>query len=337
MTYSVLSLFSGGGGLDLGFEQAGFVIRACVDSDPESCETLRWNRPSLDVYELDIGSFEIPPEVDVVIGGPPCQGFSTAGKGDPNDPRNFLWQEYLRVVKAVAPRAVLLENVAGMANAKNRHHLDDVMSSLEGLGYSTEARVLNAADFGVPQVRRRLILMGVQGSVPTFPRGDSTHRRTVRDAIEDLRAAPPNPSINHVPNRHAPHVVERWKKLGYGETDPRYRRARLDPNKPSHTIRAGGGYGPRGDHLAGFHPPIHYSLPRQLTVRESARLQSFPDSWIFRGSKTAQGRQVGNAVPPLLALALAGEMLRTLAALDASTTVSDSVGRASRESVLTSQ
>ncbi len=315
MTYSVLSLFSGAGGLDIGFEQAGFELQACLDNDPESCKTLRWNRPAWNVYEADIRRFDPPAGADLVVGGPPCQGFSSAGKGDPNDPRNFLWREYLRVVEASDPRGLLLENVSGMMHEKNRHHLEGIRRSLEGLGYHTAVEVLNAADFGVPQMRSRLVLVGFKDQPPTLPSGDPGMRHTVREAISDLEGVV-DPEFNHVPNKHALHVVRRWSLLAYGESDPQYRRARLHPNKPSHTIRAGGGYGPRGNHLAGFHPPIHYALPRQLTVREAARLQSFPDSWIFRGSKTAQGRQVGNAVPPLLAEALGRHLIKTLEAVD---------------------
>lgn len=307
--FSVLSLFTGGGGLDLGLEMAGLETVACVDNDPESCKTLRHNRPGWDVFEGDIRSFEPKGKFDLVVGGPPCQGFSTAGKGNPDDPRNFLWREYFRIVEAVRPLALLLENVAGMANKKNAHHLNAFIAQLEKLGYSVTYGILNAADFGVPQERKRLILLAGLGWMPELPK--PTHSNTkvsTKEAIGDLlkrsKGVP-----NHEPNNHAPHVVERWARLAEGEVDPNYRRGRIRSDRPSPTIRAGGGHGPRGDHLAGFHPPIHYSLPRQLTVRESARIQSFPDDWVLQGSKTAQGRQVGNAVPPLLARAI-GESLR---------------------------
>jgi len=302
--FSVLSLFTGGGGLDIGLEMAGFDTVACVDNDPESCKTLRANRPGWDVFEGDVRNFDPSGNFDLVVGGPPCQGFSTAGKGDPNDPRNFLWREYFRIVETVRPLALLLENVAGMANKKNSHHLNEFIVHLEGLGYKVTCGLLNAADFGVPQQRKRLILLAGLGWTPTLPEPDPRLPAvSAKQAIGDLiRAKKSTP--NHEPNNHAPHVVERWSRLEEGEVDPNYRRGRIYSDRPSPTIRAGGGHGPNGDHLAGFHPPIHYKLPRQLTVRESARIQSFPDEWIFHGSKTAQGRQVGNAVPPLLAFAI---------------------------------
>lgn len=314
MGYKVVSLFTGAGGLDLGFERAGCDVAICVDNDPEACKTLRHNRPDWPVFEGDIRQFNPTPYVgaDLVIGGPPCQGFSSAGKGDPKDPRNFLWQEYFRVVDAVRPKALVLENVSGLRHRRNGDHLSGIMASLEKLGYHFALGVLNAADFGVPQVRRRLFVIGMKDEQPSLPLRSVERHKTVKEAIGDLVDAPRDKDFNHAPNHHAPHVVERWAKLKPGEVDPGYRRARLDGDAPSHTIRAGGGYGPKGDHLAGFHPPIHYSLPRQLTVREAARIQSFPDDWVFKGSKTAQGRQVGNAVPVLMAEAVARHVVSLL-------------------------
>lgn len=306
----VLSLFSGGGGLDLGFELAGFKTAICVDNDPESCKTLRFNRPQWGVVEGDIRKFRPRGQFDVVIGGPPCQGFSPAGKGNPDDPRNFLWKEYFRIVREVGPRAVVLENVAGMLLRKNAHHLHDFLDRLRSLGYQPVYDVLDAADFGVPQYRRRLFVVAGYGWTPELPRTSSNRTFVAAShAIHDLIRS--KNIANHEPNEHAEHIVRKWAKLREGEVDPNYRRARIHAGRPSSTIRAGGGYGPRGNHLGGFHPPIHYALPRQLTVREAARLQSFPDDWILCGSKTAQGRQVGNAVPPLLAKAVAGALMRS--------------------------
>lgn len=307
---TLISLFSGGGGLDLGFERAGCEVEVCVDNDPESCKTLRHNRPQWDVFEGDIRKFEPKAKATLVIGGPPCQGFSTAGKGNPDDPRNFLWREYFRIVEAVQPTALVLENVSGLKHGKNRDHLTGIQKTLHSLGYEFAVGVLNAADYGVPQIRKRLIVIGLRDGIPSLPAPTVREHLTVWDAISDLEKRGDDESINHVPNRHAPHVIERWDKLSPGESDPNYGRARLDASRPSTTIRAGGGYGPRGNHLAGFHPPIHPTLPRQLTVREAARLQSFPDEWIFQGSKTAQGRQVGNAVPMLLAEAIAKHVVK---------------------------
>lgn len=310
----VLSLFSGGGGLDLGFELAGAETVVCVDNDHESCKTLRYNRPEWEVFEGDIRNYEPDVEdIDIVIGGPPCQGFSSAGKGDPNDPRNYLWQEYFRVVDAVQPRAIVLENVSALTHSKNGSHLQGIIDSLETRGYTFTKGVLKASDFGVPQARRRLIVIGLLEGEPSLPEPTTADNPvTVKEAIGDLESAPYDPEFSHVPPNHAPHVAARWDKLAPGEVDPNYRRGRLDYDKPSVTIRAGGGYGPNGNHLAGFHPPIHPTQPRQLTVREAARIQSFPDDWILKGSKTAQGRQIGNAVPVKLAEAIAHHVVGLL-------------------------
>ncbi|NEE03046.1 DNA cytosine methyltransferase [Phytoactinopolyspora halotolerans] len=318
----IISLFTGAGGLDLGFEAAGCHTIAAVDNDPESCRTLRHNRPDWNVFEGDVREYSpVLRDVDLVIGGPPCQGFSSAGKGDPNDPRNFLWKEYFRIVKAVRPRGLVLENVSALTHRKNGDHLTGIISALEEAGYHFAMDVLNAADYGVPQNRRRLIVIGLRDGNPGLPVPTTADRpRTVREAIEDIDNKF-DESWNHVPPKHAEHVAERWAKLKAGEVDPNYRRARLDYDKPSVTIRAGGGYGPRGDHLAGFHPPIHPTRPRQLTVREAARIQSFPDDWILKGSKTAQGRQIGNAVPVLLAEAIAKHVVDFLRSRDADASV----------------
>lgn len=315
--YRVVSLFTGCGGLDLGFEAAGCETVAAVDNDFEACKTLRHNRSEWNVFEGDIRDYNpAVRDVDIVIGGPPCQGFSSAGKGDPSDPRNFLWKEYMRVVERVRPRAMVLENVSALTHRKNGDHLSGIMTTLEGHGYNFVYGVLNAADYGVPQARRRLVIIGLRDGEPTLP--TPTHvgnHLSVRDAIKDLDGDF-DEEFSHVPPRHAAHVAARWADLAPGEADPNYRRARLDPEKPSTTIRAGGGYGPNGNHLAGFHPPIHPWRPRQLTVREAARLQSFPDDWAFKGSKTAQGRQVGNAVPVKLAEAIGFHVVAMLRAQD---------------------
>lgn len=310
----VLSLFTGCGGLDLGFETIGAQTVECVDNDHESVKTLHHNRPDWKVFEGDICDYRpISSDVDIVIGGPPCQGFSTAGYGDPKDPRNYLWREYFRVVQEVRPRAIVLENVSALAHKRNNDHLTGIIDTLKRNGYDFAFDVLNAAEFGVPQVRRRLIVVGIRNGKASLPSPmTADNPMTVKDAIGDLENAPENAAFSHVIPRHARHVVKRWDALLPGETDPKYRRSRLIYDKPSVTIRAGGGYGPRGDHLAGFHPPIHPTQARQLTVREAARIQSFPDEWILRGSKTAQGRQIGNAVPVALARAIADHVANLL-------------------------
>lgn len=311
-----VSLFSGGGGFDVGFEQAGWDPLVCVDNDPIACDTLRHNRADWNVVCSDIRDFDATPfaGADAVIGGPPCQGFSSAGRGNPDDPRNFLWREYMRVVREVQPRAIVLENVSALTHRRNGDHLSGIMSALESEGYSFSMGVLNAANYDVPQSRKRLIVIGVREGIASLPAPTTeSDQPSVWPAISDLAVIDEDPELNHMPNKHARHVAARWENLGPGESDPNYRRSRLDPEKPSVTIRAGGGYGPKGDHLGGFHPPIHPTLARQLTVREAARIQTFPDDWILRGPKTIQGRQIGNAVPVRLAKAIANHLTSLLA------------------------
>lgn len=203
--FSVLSLFTGGGGLDIGLEMAGLDTTVCVDNDPESCKTLRHNRPNWEVFEGDIRNFEPKGKFDLVVGGPPCQGFSTAGKGNPDDPRNFLWREYFRIVEKVRPLALLLENVAGMANKKNAHHLNEFILHLEQLGYSVTYGILNAADFGVPQERKRLILLAGLGWTPALPKPTHTDKKvSAKQAIGDLAQGAKKGILNHEPNDHAP-------------------------------------------------------------------------------------------------------------------------------------
>lgn len=302
-----ISLFSGAGGLDLGFEAAGFEPTALVEVDPVACATLTHNRPHWPVQCMDVADFDATEHagVDAVIGGPPCQGFSTAGKWDPQNPANRLWRQYLRVVEQSMPRALVLENVPAMASPRSREHWEQLIESLSELGYRLAHGVLNASHYGTAQARRRLILIGALDTCPTLPEPTTEHAPVaVGPVLADLADHPDDPAMNHVPRRHAPAVVARWQKLGPGELDRSYKRNRLDPAAPSFTIRAGGQMGASGSHLAGFHPPIHPHLPRQLTVRESARIQGFADDWFFCGRPSQQGRQVGNAVPVPLATAL---------------------------------
>lgn len=309
--YKVISLFSGCGGMDLGFEDHGFHPAICVDIDPVACSTLQRNR-GWNVFNGDIREFSYAGKVEGVIGGPPCQGFSTAGRGDPKDERNFLWREYFRIVEQSDPDFIVLENVPGMAYKRHKKNFDELIHAFESHGFVMNYGVLDAADFGVPQHRKRLFILGGKGFRIPLPKPTCKHYVSVKEALEDLEDN--YTASHHTRNNHAPHVVERWEKLGPGEVDPNYRRARLDPERPSTTIRAGGGYGPNGNHLGGFHPPIHYKFPRQLTVREAARIQGFPDEWIFEGPKTIQGRQVGNAVAPPVAAAVAQEVAKALVA-----------------------
>lgn len=185
-------------------------MAVCVDHDPDACATLARNRPTWPVYCGDIRSFDPAPYAgaDLVVGGPPCQGFSSAGKGNPDDPRNFLWREYFRVVEAVRPRALVLENVSALTHRRNEDHLSAIMTTLGTLGYRFALGVLNAADFGVPQKRRRLFVIGMRDATPTLPAPTVERHVTVADALDDL-AGRTDGVHNHLPRVHAPHIVAR--------------------------------------------------------------------------------------------------------------------------------
>jgi len=324
---TVLSLFAGAGGLDLGFSAAGFKTLAFVELESWACDTLRENHPkatvigppdhSGDVRDVTKTSLarvckgaEAP---DVVTGGPPCQPYSIAAAqrflrgderfkrtGHADSRRGGLFREFFRVVCETEPRAFLLENVPGLLELDDGEAVAKVIEDLEGLGYKVaEPKILEAADFGVPQFRQRVFIMGAVDELPTLP--EATHgseagkaRLTVAHALAGMPLGLPN----HVPRKHEPQSIARYKKLTVGEREHLGRVDRLDPLRPSKTVIAGGSGGGGRSHL-------HPFIARTLTVRECARLQTFPDDFEFLGSSARQFTQVGNAVPPLLAEQLA--------------------------------
>jgi DNA (cytosine-5)-methyltransferase 1 len=333
--YRVLDLFSGCGGMSLGFEQAGFDIAAGIDIWEDAIETFKKNHPeslgltrdisntNINLLKKEIGS------IDVVIGGPPCQGFSISGKRDPRDPRNKLYESFVSVVDSFSPKVFVLENVPNLISMNNGSFKEKILKDFKKIGYSVEFKVLLASDYGVPQNRKRVFFVGIKGDeIFNFP--EATHKLnkiTTSDAISDLdensvpdgakyRCSPKtnyqkimrsNSSgvfnhettkhscktidiISHVPNggnyKNLPEKYKDTRKVNIAWT-------RYHSDKPSHTIDTG--------HRHHF----HYLYNRVPTVRESARLQSFPDDFIFLGSKTSQLKQVGNAVPPFLAMVIA--------------------------------
>jgi len=329
-----ISLFSGAGGLDLGFECAGFNLRVAVEKEIWACKTLRRNFPNTvvlgpptcpgDVRKMtgseimkagDLGR----DKVQIVIGGPPCQPFSIAAaqrflKGDnrykrigfEDRKRGNLTFEFFRLVFEIRPKMFLIENVPGLADLDNGKTISGLRQAFNEIGYRTsEPFIVNAADYGVPQRRERLFLIGslLHSGEFTFPepghwpmanlKNQPLHR-TVAHALYGL--APDAP--NHITRNHQRESILRYRKLGFGERDHLGRVDRLDPRKPSKTVIAGGSKGGGRSHL-------HPYVARTLTVRECARIQSFPDDFVFEGTTGRQFTQVGNAVPPLLAEAIA--------------------------------
>ncbi len=320
-----ISFFSGAGGLEIGFKYAGFKNLASIENNELFCDTLRLNNPNQiivgppdfsgdvrsreeikDVLEKTVGikaNFE-----GVFHGGPPCQPFSIASnqrfkKQDDNFKRlgfedkekgNLLF-DYLWYIEYFQPRAFLIENVPGLEELDEADLIKKHLKILTKLGYSiTKPTILNAADFGIPQSRKRLFIIGVKGSqFYEFPTPNIFQAESYDVFQADLESVD-----NHVTRNHTAESILRYINLDFGMRDKLGRVDRLNPFLPSKTVIAGGTKGGGRSHL---HP---YS-PRTLSVRESARIQTFPDDYIFTGSSARQFTQVGNAVPPLLAYKLA--------------------------------
>ena len=374
-----VDLFSGAGGLTLGFEQAGFDILAAVEIDPIHCATHEFNFPFWDIIcksvenvtgkEIRSRSKIGGREIDVVFGGPPCQGFSLIGKRDLDDSRNLLIGHFLRLVLELKPKYFVMENVAGITIGDHRKLLLKIIREFKQKGYNVlePYQILNASNYGVPQHRRRLFLFGGRKglSLPTYPRpftsaptrkNDSNFEAescpTVEEAISDLpdvrkfpklfetdtiKARYGKPSnyskflrgIVEFPDDfsykrqfdsslltsslltvHTKESISRFSKTKGGFTESISRFLKLDPNGICNTLRAG-----TASNRGGFTSPrpIHPHQPRCITVREAARLHSYPDWFRFHVTKWHGFRQIGNSVPPRFGNAVAKEIVKVLA------------------------
>lgn len=340
----VLDLFCGCGGLSLGLEQAGFNIVLGIDIWDDALKTFELNHVNSKTHCEDLSKVNFPEikntylqkGIDVIVGGPPCQGFSISGNRDPNDPRNNLYSSFVEAVEFFEPRAFIMENVPNLASMQQGKIRDTIVSEFENLGYTITHKKLLASDYGVPQNRNRFILVGIRnGKKFIFP--ETTHAEekiSSSDAINDL----PEHSIecgsvypceiksdyqelmrknssgvfNHEITNHTDKTISiiakvpdggNYKDLPENLRDTRRVNiawTRYNSNKPSFTIDTG--------HRHHF----HYLFNRVPTVRESARLQSFPDTFRFLCSKTSQYKQVGNAVPPILAKHLGLSLLQQI-------------------------
>jgi DNA (cytosine-5)-methyltransferase 1 len=359
-----IDLFAGAGGLSLGFEQAGFDVVAAVEIDPIHCAIHEFNFPktvTICKSVIDLDSVEIRSRagignraIDVVFGGAPCQGFSLIGKRAMDDPRNDLVHHFVRLVLELRPRYFVFENVKGLTVGPHKKFLEEIIEEFQTDGtYNvvTDYRVLNAADYGVPQDRRRLFLLGARKglALPTYP--DTRQRVTVAEAIGDL------PEVEEIPElierdwtpakykKSSPYAKKlrglandpcdfsyrrefdrniltsslrtyhtelsrsRFAATPCGETETVSRFHKLDPDGVCNTLRAG----TNSDRGAFTSPrPIHPYTPRCITVREAARLHSYPDWFRFHVTKWHGFRQIGNSVPPLLAQAVAAQVMTAL-------------------------
>jgi DNA (cytosine-5)-methyltransferase 1 len=357
-----IDLFAGAGGMSLGFEQAGFDIVAAVEIDPIHCATHEYNFPdttTICASVTDLTGTEIrhraklgTKEIDVVMGGAPCQGFSLMGKRMFDDPRNQLVFHYVRIVKELNPKYCVFENVKGLTLGQHAQFLAELIAALGEAGYDVllPYKVLNAADYGVPQDRRRLFLIGTRRGEksPHYPQ-PQRERITVGEAIADLpnsdsfealwatdsvvvkwetksayarklrglepdlddysypRKYDPHLLTCSIRTRHTDHSIARFEATVPGKTEAISHFRKLDPQGLCNTLRAG------TDSARGAHTsprPIHPIFPRVITVREAARLHSYPDWFRLHGTKWHGCRQIGNSVPPLLARSLASELLK---------------------------
>ena len=293
-SYKVISLFSGCGGMDLGFiggfkalsieyAKLPFNIVWANEINPYACRTYRHNIGS-HVYEGDIWAKinTAPKDIDVVIGGFPCQDISINGKGaGVAGGRSGLYRAMVEMVKRTKPRIFIAENVKGLLMKSHAHDLESVVKDFSSLGYYVTIKLYNAADFGVPQTRERVFIVGVSDSSCRFDPPMPTHSRekhiTALEAIHDLESKSEDVAINHI-----------WSRAN---KSPDQGNRKLVANRPGYTIRAE------------CHGNIqwHYSLQRRISMREAARIQSFPDSFIFESKLRETERQIGNAVPPVLA------------------------------------
>ena len=295
MNFSVLELCAGGGGQALGLEQAGFEAAGVVEIDPHCCSTLRMNRPDWNVIESDVKevsgrNFQ---NVDLVAGGVPCPPFSVAGKQLGREDERDLFPEALRIIKESAPRAALLENVQGFASSKFSDYRLWLKRQFAEMGYTTFMSVLNASNFGVCQLRPRFVCVALKSeSADSFIWPDEMPcRETVGDALIDLMSAnnwPGSLSWKAKANAIAPTIVGGSKKHGGPDLGPT--RAKRQWEKLSVDGKG------IADEAPGNSVPAETN-PR-LTNRMVARLQGFPDEWMFHGKKTAAYRQIGNAFPP---------------------------------------
>lgn len=341
---NVIDLFCGAGGLSKGFEDAGYNVVLGIDNDVAALKTFEKNHNKSKVLKADLSEKETFNEIekiiglnkiDVVVGGPPCQGFSLSGPRNFDDERNKLYLAMIETVKRLQPKAFVIENVTGMARLYNGTVRAEIIKRFKKMGYTVNSEILCAADYGVPQMRKRLFFVGLKEKMFEFPLPylQPSEYVTCKEAISDLpeRIEDIGEEIdvytkepesdyqiimrngatilyNHVATKHTEMVKKviamvpdggNYKDLPPGVgTSRKFNEAwtRYNSNKPSKTIDTG--------HRNHF----HYEYNRVPTIRENARLQSFKDDFIFLGNKTEQNRQVGNAVPPLLGYAIAKQL-----------------------------
>jgi len=349
MKYKCLDLFCGAGGLSLGFSNSNYEIVAGIDNDEEALLTFKYNHPNASAIKFDLSNNLIESQnlkikklleekIDIIIGGPPCQGLSIAGKRIPDDPRNILYKAYLKVIEHFKPKAIVLENVPTIISLFNGKIAKAIIQDFSNLGYIMSVNTVYASDYGVPQKRKRTFFVGLQGNSFKFPTPTTNNCPiTCEQALGDLpilkdelgaetMSYPSEPLneyqknmrmhckylYNHQAVKHTKRTIEiismvpdggNYKNLPkelWNTRKVNIAWTRMNSKKPSFTIDAGHNH------------HFHYKANRVPTVRECARIQSFPDNFIFFGKRGSQYKQVGNAVPPILANVIAKKLLEYL-------------------------
>jgi DNA (cytosine-5)-methyltransferase 1 len=330
----ILSLFSGAGGLDLGFRNAGFDICYSVENDKSTFQTYKYNFPRTKHLEdsiVNIGKEHINEKIDGIIGGPPCQSWSEAGaQRGIDDPRGKLFYEYVRIIDIFKPKFFLAENVQGLLFTKHSKSFNNIIKKFSNLNYKVNFQLLDAVNFDVPQNRKRVFIIGIRKDIKKdfkFPIGNILKKNlTLKETIWDLKNAIASKNNNisngQLPKRETNNIQNNEFMTGAFSSIYMSRNRVRSWNEPSYTIQAGG-----------RHAPIHPDAPkmikigkdkmkfdqknknkyRRLSVRECARIQTFPDDFIFFYEKISDGyKMVGNAVPVKLAEIIAKEIKKTL-------------------------
>ena len=303
MAKTVLELCAGAGGQSLGFEAAGFKHVAVVDKDPHACTTVRENRPDWNVVEADLFDLDATcwHGVDVVAGGLPCPPFSIAGQQLGADDERNLFPELFRIIQETAPMAVVVENVRGLMMPRFDTYREVITDTLRSLGFMSYWTMLDAYNFGVPQHRTRTFLIGLQDHDVEFRwPGDDKHGETVGEALGSMMGEDGWSGVEDwvgMANRPAPTIVGGSRKHGGPDLGPTRARAQW------------AALGVDGLGMADAPPPPDFEGKPRLTTDMTAKLQGFPSEWQILGNKTQRFRQIGNALPPQLATAIAKQVI----------------------------
>ena len=306
--FSSIEICAGAGGQALGLEIAGFHHVALIEIEPEACKTLKLNRPNWNVIEQDVKNFSsiLYPDIDLLAGGVPCPPFSSAGKKLGREDDRDLFPEALRLIEECHPKAVMLENVRGLLDSKFNEYRSHINTRLENLGYIVNWKLLNASDYGVSQLRPRVICVALKRCYSQYfswPEPQSQHPLSVGDLLYDLMKENGWREVNDwrkKANKIAPTLVGGSKKHGGPDLGP-------TRSKSAWAELSVDGHG-----LWDSPPsPDFVGMPR-ITPRMAARIQGFPDTWEFSGKKTAMYRQIGNALPPPVAKAVGERILAAL-------------------------